>query len=417
MSSSNIEERDSSTSSSLRKVINVTGTVIHTNFGRSILNREAIRSVEWACSNYVALEYDVESGRRGHRDTVTEELIKDLVGCEAATVVNNNAAAVLMCLNTLSRDREVIVSRGELIEIGGSFRLPEVMRNSGAILREVGTTNRTYIEDYRKAINENTAMLLKAHASNYRIEGSTWSVDTEELVALGRAFGILVVEDLGSGALVDLNQYGLPKEPMAKDSIGAGVDAVTFSGDKLLGGPQAGIIVGRRDLIERIRSNPLTRCVRVGKMTIAALDATLRLYINGMERNIPPLAYLTRPIEEIHAIAEEVSAKLEKILDGLAVVSVEDGASQVGSGSLPVESIDSKYVVLRPITVSADELAALFRVAGEVPVIGSIHEGRLVMDMRTIQREDAGCIVKAAEAVSRQGNRDQTLGNRGSPDP
>jgi len=398
---SNTEVEDS-IGSSLRKVVNATGTVIHTNFGRSILSCEAIRSVERACSNYVNLEYDVESGQRGHRDSATEGLIRDLVGCEAATVVNNNAAAVLLCLNTLSPGKEVIVSRGELIEIGGSFRLPEVMRNSGAILREVGTTNRTYIEDYRNAINENTAMLLKAHTSNYRIEGSVWSADIGGLAALGREFGLLVMEDLGSGALIDLSKYGLPREPMARDSISAGVDVVTFSGDKLLGGPQAGIIVGRRDLIERLRGNPLMRCVRVGKMTIAALDATLRLYINGMERNIPPLAYLTRPIQEIHAIAEEVSAKLAKILDGLAAVSVENGASQVGSGSLPVESIESRYVVLRPITLSVDRLAALFRVASDVPVIGRIHEGRLVMDMRTIQHEEARHIFQAAEAIGGQ---------------
>ena len=400
MSSSNTE-KNSRIGSSLRKVINATGTVIHTNLGRSVLSYEAIRSVERACGNYVDLEYDVKSGRRGHRDKVTEGLIKKLVGCEAATVVNNNAAAVLLCLNTLSQGKEAIASRGELVEIGGSFRLPEVMKNSGAILREVGTTNRTYIEDYRKAINENTAMLMKAHTSNYRIEGSTWSADIEELVALGRESGLLVMEDLGSGALVDLSEYGLPREPMVKDSIDTGVDVVTFSGDKLLGGPQAGIIAGRQNIIERVRSNPLMRCVRVGKMTIAALDATLRLYIDGMERNIPSLAHLTRPIEEIHEIAEDVSVGLEKILDGLVTVSIEDGASQVGSGSLPVESISSRYVVLRPITVSVDRLAVLFR-SGEVPVIGRIHEGGLVMDMRTIYQEDVRHILEAAEVISQR---------------
>jgi L-seryl-tRNA(Ser) seleniumtransferase len=384
--------------SSLKKVINATGTVIHTNLGRSILSREAINSVERSCSNYVTLEYDVESGNRGHRDEAIEGLIKELTGCEAATVVNNNAAAVLLCLNTLSRDKEVIVSRGELIEIGGSFRLPEVMQNSGAILREVGTTNRTYIEDYLEAISENTAMLLKAHTSNYVIEGSVQSVDIEGLVALGREFGLLVMEDLGSGALIDLSKYALPREPLARDSIGAGVDVVTFSGDKLLGGPQAGIIAGIRDPVERIRKNPLMRCVRVGKMTIAALDATLRLYLNGMEKNIPTLAYLTRPINEIHKIAQEVSAKMEEILDGLAAVSMERGASQVGSGSLPVESIESRYVVLHPLNVSVDKLAALFR-SNEVPVVGRIYEGRLAMDMRTVYQEDAEYILKAAEAI------------------
>jgi len=392
-------ESGNSTGSSLKKVINVTGTIIHTNLGRSMLSSEAIRSVERACSSYVNLEYDIESGQRGHRDSVTEELIKRLVGCEAATVVNNNAAAVLLCLNTLSQGKEAVASRGELVEIGGSFRLPEVMQNSGAILREVGTTNRTYVEDYRKAINENTAMLLKAHTSNYRIEGSTWSVDIEELVGLSREYGLLVMEDLGSGALIDLSEYGLPREPMVKDSINAGVDVVTFSGDKLLGGPQAGIIVGRRDLIGQIRSNPLMRCFRVGKMTIAALDATLRLYINGSEMAIPTLAYLTRPIEEIHVITEQVSAKLKKILDGLATVSVEDGASQVGSGSLPVESISSRYVVLCPTTLSVDRMADLFR-TGEIPVIGRIHEGRFLMDMRTIQQGDIEHILKSAKTIA-----------------
>ncbi len=402
--SSRTGNRDSYTGSSLRKVVNVTGTVIHTNLGRSILSKEAISDVEKACSNYVNLEYDVESGRRGHRDRVTEDLIKELTGCEAATVVNNNAAAVLLCLNTLSQGREVIVSRGELIEIGGAFRLPEVMRNSGALLREVGTTNRTYMEDYREAINENTAMLLKAHTSNYRIEGSTCSVDTAELVALGQESGLLVMEDLGSGALIDLAEYGLPREPVVRDSIDAGADVVTFSGDKLLGGPQAGIIVGKQKLIEEVRGNPLMRCVRVGKITIAALDATLRLYINGMERSIPSLTYLTRPLGEITAMAEEVSAKLGKILDGLATVSVEDGQSQVGSGSLPVESIESKYVVLRPVTMSVDKLAGLFR-SGAVPVIGRIHEGGFVMDMRTVYSEEADHILKAAEGISQNGQK------------
>ncbi len=386
------------TGSSLRKVINVTGTVIHTNLGRSVLSYDAISSIKQACSSYVNLEYDVASGHRGHRDRVTENLIKELTGCEASTVVNNNAAAVLLCLNTLARGKEVIASRGELVEIGGAFRLPEVMRNSGAILREVGTTNRTYIDDYREAVNENTAMLMKAHTSNYKIEGSTWSASIEELVALGREHDLPVVEDLGSGALVDLSEYGLPREPLVRDSIDAGVDVVTFSGDKLLGGPQAGIIVGRQDVINRIRSNPLMRCVRVGKMTIAALDATLRLYVNGMEKNIPTLASLTRPIEEIRAVAEDVSTKLKAILGDLATVSVEDGASQVGSGSLPVESIRSVYVVIQPTTVSVDKLAALFR-SGEVPVVGRIHEDRLLMDMRTIQQEDAGYILKAAEVI------------------
>lgn len=383
----------------LKKVINVTGTVIHTNLGRSVLSDEVIRSMEWACSSYVNLEYDVESGQRGHRDRITEKLIKELTGCEASTVVNNNAAAVLLCLNSLARGKEVVVSRGELVEIGGSFRIPEVMQNSGAILREIGTTNRTYIEDYRQAINENTAMLLKVHTSNYKIEGSAWSVSIEELAALGRESGVLVMEDLGSGALIDLRKYGLPEEPMVRDSINAGVDVVTFSGDKLLGGPQAGIIAGKLEFIKAIRSNPLMRCVRVGKIILSALYATLRAYINGTERSIPSIAYLSRPIQDIRKMAEAVSEKLGVILDGVVTVSVESGQSQVGSGSLPVESIGSAYVALQPKTMSVDKLAVRLR-NNEVPVIGRIHAGKLIMDMRTIYEGDIEFILEAARKVS-----------------
>ena len=397
--SSNEVEKNNYAGSSLRRVINVTGTVIHTNLGRSVLSDEAIRSVERVGGNYVDLEYDVESGQRGHRDRVTEDLIRELTGCEAATVVNNNAAAVLLCLNTLSQGKEAIVSRGELVEIGGAFRIPEVIKNSSAVLREVGTTNKTYVEDYREAINEDTAMLLKVHTSNYRIEGSTWSVNIEELAALGKESGVMVMEDLGSGALVDLGEYGLPAEPVVRASIDAGVDVVTFSGDKLLGGPQAGIIAGKKRFIEAIRSNPLMRCVRVGKMIIAALDATLRLYINGMEENIPSVAYLIRPVHNIRDVAEMMSAKLGEILNGLAIVSVAEGASQVGSGSLPVESLDSMYVVLQPINMSVDSLAARFR-DNEIPVIGRVHQGKLVMDMRTIYEKDVEYILKAAENIS-----------------
>jgi L-seryl-tRNA(Ser) seleniumtransferase len=389
---------------SLKKIINATGTVIHTNLGRSILSREAIRNVELACSNYVNLEYDVESGQRGHRDKLTEGLIKDLTGCEASIVVNNNSAAVLLCLNTLAKGKEVIVSRGELIEIGGSFRIPDVIQSSGAIMREVGTTNRTYTKDYRSAINDNTALMLKIHASNYKIEGSATSPDIKEIASLGKEKNIPVMEDLGSGALVDLTKYGLPSEPIVRDSVQAGVDIVTFSGDKLLGGPQAGIIVGKKEFIDIIRSNPLMRCVRVGKMTIAALDATLRMYLNGTERNIPSITYLTRPIGDILRIAEVISAKLGTILNEIAKTSVEEGTSQVGSGSLPVESIKSWYVVLQPINTSVDDLARLFR-SGEVPVIGRIRDDKFIMDMRTIHGVDIRYILEAAEFVKMEGGK------------
>ena len=233
---------DNKAKSPIKKLINVTGTIIHTNFGRSLLSKEAIKNIEFACSNYINLEYDIESGQRGHRDQLTEDLVKELTGCEASIIVNNNASAVLLCLNTLAQGKEVIVSRGELVEIGGSFRIPDVMRSSGAILKEVGTTNRTYLKDYLNAINENTALLMKVHTSNYKLKGYTANVSIDEIVALGKEKNIPVMEDLGSGALIDLSKYGLPKEPIVKDSIKSGVDIVTFSGDKLLGGPQSGII-------------------------------------------------------------------------------------------------------------------------------------------------------------------------------
>ncbi len=381
---------------SLRKIINVTGTVIHTNFGRSLLSKEALQNVEFACENYINLEYDIESGRRGHRDVLTEDLIKELTGCESSIVVNNNASAVLLCLNTLAQGKEVIVSRGELVEIGGSFRIPDVMKSSGAILREVGTTNRTYIEDYLNAINENTALLLKVHTSNYKLEGYVKSVQIDEIVALGKEKGIPVMEDLGSGALIDLSKYGLPKEPIIGDSIKKDVDIVTFSCDKLLGGPQAGIIIGKERFIKLIRNTPLMRCVRVCKMTISALEATLRMYIDGKEKQIPSIAMLIRPIDEIRNIAQKVVARLRPILNGSADVWDQEGNSQVGSGVLPVESIRSWHVTIRPLNMSVEGLADLFR-QSEPPVIGRINEGCFLMDMRTIYDSEMNDLISAIE--------------------
>lgn len=391
-------ELHNSKESLLKKVVNATGTIIHTNLGRSILSKSAVEHLIWACGNYVNIEYDIESGQRGHRDKITEGLLKKLTGCEASIVVNNNAAAVLLCLNTLAKDKEVIVSRGELIEIGGSFRIPDVMQSSGAILREIGTTNRTYLKDYQNAINEKTAILLKVHTSNYKIEGSTNSPDTSEVVSLGKKMGIIVMEDLGSGAMIDLSKYGLPKEPVVRESIESGVDIVTFSGDKLLGGPQAGVILGKQNIIEQIRKNPLTRCVRIDKMTISALDATLRLYIEGREKDIPTIAYLTRSNEEIKKIAKLVSSELSIILDGIAEVSMEDGFSQVGSGSLPRQFIKTFCIAVKPKNTSVDGLSALFR-HNEVPVIGRIYENKFIMDMRTVYEEDIKFITSAGEYV------------------
>lgn len=389
---------DNKAKSPIKKLINVTGTIIHTNFGRSLLSKEAIKNVEFACSNYINLEYNIESGQRGHRDQLTEDLVKELTGCEASIIVNNNASAVLLCLNTLAQGKEVIVSRGELVEIGGSFRIPDVMRSSGAILKEVGTTNRTYLKDYLNAINENTALLMKVHTSNYKLEGYTANVGIDEIVALGKEKNIPVMEDLGSGALIDLSKYGLPKEPIVKDSIKSGVDIVTFSGDKLLGGPQSGIIIGKEKFIKIIRNNPLMRCVRVCKMTISALEATLRMYINGKEEQIPSIAMITRPIDEIQKVAKETATNLGLIFDDIAEVWDQEGTSQVGSGALPVESIKSWHIVIKPINMSVEKLADLYRNA-EIPVIGRINEGCLLMDMRTVYDDEMQDLLEISKEI------------------
>jgi len=275
------------------------------------------------------------------------------------------------------------------------------MQSSGAILREIGTTNRTYIKDYQNAINENTALLMKIHTSNYKIEGWTANANIDEIVAVGREKGIPVIEDLGSGALINLSKYGLPAEPIVKDSIKAGVDVVTFSGDKLLGGPQAGIIVGKEKFINTIRNNPLMRCVRVGKMTISALDATLRMYVAGKEDQIPSIAYLIRPVEDIRKVAKRVSLKLGEILNGIADVRDQEGTSQVGSGSLPVESIRSWHVALKPINMSVEKLSELFRHA-EIPVIGRINEGCLLMDMRTVYSDEIKDLMEISNNIRKE---------------
>jgi len=384
----------------LKRVINATGTVIHTNLGRALLGPAVVERMTLAATRYVNLEYDLEGGERGHRDNLTESLLCELTGAEAATVVNNNAAAALLCLNTMAAGREVIVSRGELIEIGGAFRLPDVMERSGAILREVGTTNRTHLRDYRNAINENTALLLKVHPSNYAILGFTQSVSHAEIVALGREFGIPTMEDLGSGALVDLTAYGLPREPVVRDRVAAGLDVVIFSGDKLLGGPQAGIIVGKKEWIDRFRKNPLMRALRLSKLIIAALEATLRLYLHPetLLENLPHLRYLARPLADLEALSERVAAALQAVFGERATVTVEDGASQVGSGALPLETLPSKHVLIAPREHSVEALAGAFRSA-PVPVIGRVREDRFILDLRTVSEEEAEEIVAAARTV------------------
>ena len=393
-------ELESLTAPALRPIVNATGTITHTNLGRSLLSASASESLAQAAANYVNLEYDLNTGERGHRDRLTEPLLQRLTGCQASTIVNNNAAAVLLALNTLARGKEVIVSRGELIEIGGAFRIPDVMEASGATLREVGTTNRTHLRDYEDAINENTALMLKVHPSNYKVVGFASTPTMEELTELGQQHGIPTMEDLGSGSLIDLTRYGLPYEPVVRERINAGVDVVTFSGDKLLGGSQAGIIVGRLEAIEKIRKNPLMRALRVGKLTIAALEATLRLYLNEHEltQKLPMLQRYTRSTDELRETAEKLANHLRQIFGDSVQVTVEESTAQIGSGSLPVDTLPSLAICLHSPEISAETLAAHFR-AQPIPVIGRVQDERLRFDVRTVFETELGWIVEAAKGV------------------
>jgi L-seryl-tRNA(Ser) seleniumtransferase len=368
----------------LRAVINASGVVLHTNLGRAELAPAAVAAVA-AAAGAVHLEYDLERGGRGERDHLVEADLCALTGAEAATVVNNNAAAVLLALNTLAQGKEVVVSRGELIEIGGSFRLPDVLAKSGAHLHEVGTTNRTHRHDYEAAIGPITGALLKVHTSNYRIAGFTADVPLGELVEIGRARGVPVVEDLGSGALIDLGAYGLPREPVVADSVARGADLVTFSGDKLLGGPQAGLVVGCRSLIEKLRDNPLKRALRCDKLTLAALSATLRLYRSSpaLARDLPALRWLARPLAEIEAVGAEALPILRAILgEGYSCELVPE-QTQVGSGALPTETIETRAIAVTHAALGADAIAERFRRA-RPPVIGRVKDGRFLLDLRAI---------------------------------
>lgn len=378
---------------SLKPIINATGTVLHTNFGRALLCKETVQALQLAATNPVNLEYDLVAGDRGDRDSHIESLLCQLTGAEAATVVNNNAAAVLLSLNSLAEGKEVIVSRGELIEIGGSFRLPEIMKKSGCILVEVGTTNRTHPQDYINAVTKNTALLLKVHTSNYRVVGFTTDVSLSELITIGRKQLIPTMVDLGSGALVDLSKYGLPKETMVQEIVKSGADIVTFSGDKLLGGPQAGVFVGKKKYIDKIKKNPLKRALRVDKLTLASLEATLKLYLNEetLAQTLPTLYWLTRPLAEIEKVAYESAEKLQKALGDKVTIKITDGNSEVGSGALPEEKIPTKLITLVPKDRNVQNLATLFRKSNP-PIIGRIHAGKFILDMRCIVNSNLLCL-------------------------
>jgi len=377
---------------SLRPVFNLSGTVLHTNLGRALLPDEAVRAVGSALSAPVNLEFDLQSGRRGERDTLVEKPLCELSGAQAALVVNNNAAAVLLMLSVLAQRREVLVSRGELIEIGGAFRLPDIMRRAGAKLVEVGTTNRTHLADYQQALSPRSALLMKVHTSNYAISGFTSSVSLAELVKLGRTRGVAVAVDLGSGSLVDLRRWGLPYEPTVREAIAAGADLVSVSGDKLLGGPQAGLIVGRADLIAKLRKDPLKRALRVSKLTLAALEAVLELYRAPelLAERLPTLRLLTRPAAQMQTQAERLRPLLQRSLGDAYEVTNAPMLSQIGSGALPVEQLPSHGLAIRAVKTrraSLTRLQAGLRALPR-PVIGRMADKTLWLDLRCLETAD-----------------------------
>jgi L-seryl-tRNA(Ser) seleniumtransferase len=382
----------------LERLVNATGVVIHTNLGRSLLATEALENLKAIGGRYSNLEFDLARGKRGSRYSNVEDIICEITGAEAAMVVNNNAGAVLLCLETVAKCRKVIVSRGELVEIGGSFRIPDVMAKSGGILTEVGTTNRTHLKDYENAIDEDTALLLKVHKSNYSIVGFTKEVSLQELVALGAIHHLPVMEDLGSGTFIDFSRYGLEKETTVQESVATGADIVTFSGDKLLGATQAGFIVGKRQYLDRIKQNPITRALRIDKLSLAALESTLRLYRDEEKavNSIPTLRMLVQSVDSIEKKARRLKNLLIKIDRSRLKIDVLKSSSKAGGGSLPLLELPSRCLAIKINGISANTIEAHLRNYSP-PIIGRIEENNYILDPRTIQDDELAIIKSAFE--------------------
>lgn len=385
---------------SLRKVINASGVIIHTNLGRAPLAPQAVEAVSETAAHYSNLEYDLKLGQRGHREAHCQELVARLAGSESAVLANNNAAAVLLVLNTLAEGGEVIVSRGELIEIGGSFRIPDVMEKSGARLREVGTTNRTRISDYERAINERTRLILRVHPSNYRIIGFTERPSVQQIADLASRAGVPSFEDLGSGCLIDLSPYGVKGEPVVAESLKAGISVVSFSGDKMLGGPQAGIIAGSREIVDRVRKNPLMRAMRVDKMTYAAMEATLRLYDRGdAVAKVPVVRTIACTRDEIRERAVRLCEAITRLTKGQLNAGLEDGESVIGGGSAPEVSLPTVLVTLQTPSMSAASIEERLR-ANKVPIITRTERERVMIDLRTVAEGDERIMLDAIATLA-----------------
>jgi L-seryl-tRNA(Ser) seleniumtransferase len=381
---------------SLKRAINGLGVVLHTGLGRAPLSKAAQNALVEVSENFSSLAIDLETGRRGERYAHVDTLLCELTGAEASMVVNNNAAATMLILNTMAENREVIISRGQLVEIGGAFRIPDVMRRSNAIMVEVGTTNRTHLKDYEAAINERTAILIRVHMSNYRITGFTKEVALDDIVKLGRKHNIPVVDDLGSGALIDLSKFGLPKEPLVQESVAAGADVICFSGDKLIGGPQAGIIVGKKQYIDAMKKNPLTRALRSGKLTYAVLEATLRLFLDEEKllKEHALMQIFLKPVNQIEKETKSLYKKLQNLVGEKIEMVVRDSLSEIGGGSLATESMPAKVLAIKPKKLTVEELAKRMRFY-DPPVFGRIEKDEFLLDFRTIRSDEIEIIAQA----------------------